>query len=128
MTAGLRLYRSPLREGESVYCLGNIEQGVYEDGNHKGEKKPKLESVRPSVLSDGRLCWDMADTEGNRALCQSLLPTIDAPPFAYSLDDVAVWPDDAVEVMSQGVGTHFEAKTVEVIAKKRGRKPKHMGK
>ena len=86
MDSGLiKLYRSPLLEGESVYTIGNIEQGVFEDGYHKGEKKPLLMSVKPTLTEDGRMLWTMMDTPGNRAYCASLLPQRENPPFAYSV-------------------------------------------
>lgn len=91
MAEGLiRLYRSPLLEGEPLYTIGNIEQGVFEDGVQKGEKKPKLHSLFPVVEEDGRLCWSMLDTEGNRAYCDSMLPKVENPPIAYSV----VYPGD----------------------------------
>jgi hypothetical protein len=73
-----------------VYTIGNIEQGVFEDGIHKGEKKPVLMSLKPSLTDGGRLLWEMLDTPGNRAFCASLLPQSENPPFAYSV----VYPDD----------------------------------
>jgi hypothetical protein len=95
MDSGLiKLYRSPLLEGESVYTIGNIEQGIFEDGNHKGEKKPLLMSVKATLTEDGRMLWTMTDTPGNRAYCASLLPQIDSPPFAYSV----VYPEDKESV------------------------------
>lgn len=86
MSGVLRLYRTPLREGEPIYSLGGIDQGFYADGVHKGDKKPQLQSVLPVVLEDGRLCWEILDSEENRSLCQALLPTLAIPPFAYSLE------------------------------------------
>jgi hypothetical protein len=86
MSTGLiKLYRTPLREGETVYTIGNIEQGIFEDGAHKGEKKPVLMSLKPSLMDDGRMLWEMLDTPGNRAYCASLLPQTENPPFAYSV-------------------------------------------
>lgn len=92
MDSGLiKLYRTPLREGESVYTIGNIEQGIFEDGNHKGEKKPLLMSLKATITEDGRLLWTMLDTPGNRAYCASHLPQSENPPFAYSV----VYPGEA---------------------------------
>ena len=92
MDSGLiKLYRSPLLEGEPVYTIGCIEQGRFEDGNHKGEKKPLLMSVKVTILEDGRLLWTMMDTEANRAYCATLLPQTENPPFAYSV----VYPGEA---------------------------------
>lgn len=87
----IKLYRSPLLEGEPVYTIGCIEQGRFEDGNHKGEKKPLLMSVKATILEDGRLLWTMMDTEANRAYCATLLPQTENPPFAYSV----VYPGEA---------------------------------
>lgn len=93
MSTGLiKLYRTPLREGESVYTIGNIEQGIFEDGIHKGEKKPVLMSLKPSLMDDGRMLWEMLDTPGNRAYCESMLPKTETPSFAYSV----VYPGDTV--------------------------------
>jgi hypothetical protein len=102
----IKLYRTPLREGETVYTIGNIEQGIFEDGYHKGERKPPIMSLKPSVLDDGRLLWEMMDTPGNRAYCESLLPKSENPPFAYSV----VYPGEAkvepkhIEPVKRGPG------------------------
>lgn len=98
MSTGLiKLYRTPLREGESVYTIGNIEQGVFEDGIHKGDKKPVLMSLKPRLVDDGRLLWEMLDTPGNRAYCAGLLPQTENPPFAYSV----VYPEDSEPVKTE---------------------------
>lgn len=84
-TGLIKLYRTPLRDGEPMYSIGNIEQGIFEDGIHKGEKKPVLMSLQPSFADDGRILWEMMDTEANRAYCVALLPQSENPPFAYSV-------------------------------------------
>lgn len=110
MDSGLiKLYRSPLRDGESVYTIGCIEQGFFEDGNHKGEKKPLLMSVKATITEDGRLFWTMMDTPGNRAYCATLLPQIENPPFAYSV----VYPGE--------VEAQAEVKPVENVKRGPGR-------
>jgi hypothetical protein len=108
MGSGLiKLYRTPLREGEPVYSIGNIEQGIFEDGNHKGEKKPLLMSLKPTLTEDGRMLWEMMDTPGNRAYCASLLPQRENPPFAYSV----VYPNDKeIEKSSDVKAEQEEAK------------------
>ena len=88
----LRLYRSPLREGEPLYTLSNIDQGIYVDGVHKDEKKPKRQSVFPVILPDGRMMWEMLDNEANRKFCEAHLPTSENPPFAYSMEAGDVKP------------------------------------
>lgn len=82
----IRLLRSPLREGEALYSLSNIDQGRYEIGDKKGDKKPKRQSVFPTILEDGRMCWEMLDSEENRKYCAAFLPTMENPPFAYSVE------------------------------------------
>ena len=111
----LHLYRSPLREGESVYTLGGIDQGAFSEGVHKGEKKPKLQSMFPEVMDDGRLCWRILDSEENRTLCQGLLPTLENPPFAYSVGEAPVTPEE-------GAGAFHAAIHEEAV--KRGRPKK----
>jgi hypothetical protein len=99
----IRLIRTPLREGESLYTLSNIDQGIYTDGVHKDERKPKRQSVFPVILPDGRMCWEMLDNKENRAFCEAHLPTSENPPFAYSMEvggvvpPVVVKPDPRIE-------------------------------
>lgn len=97
----IKLSRSPLLEGEPIYALGNIDQGMVMEGAHKGETKPKLQGMVPQVLEDGSLLWELLDSEMNRVLCKSLLPKKPNPPFAYSV----IYPEDVVK-------TEEAAKTV----------------
>lgn len=88
----IRLLRTPLREGEVSYALTNVDQGLFEDGAKKGEKMPRTHR-HASILEDGRMQWELPDTELNRKMVQSMLPTIDNPPFAYSVE----YPEDHMD-------------------------------
>lgn len=90
MGAGvIRLIRTPLREGEVVYGIGQIFVGVYTDGYLKGQDLPRPTRL-PTVLADGRLLWELPDNEQNRKLAEGFLPKIENPPFAYSVE----YPED----------------------------------
>jgi hypothetical protein len=86
MAAGvIRLLRTPLLEGEVPYAMTNVDQGLFVNGAKKGEKMPRTHR-KAEVLPDGRLVWELPDTEPNRQLAESLLPTTPNPPFAYSVE------------------------------------------
>lgn len=115
MTSGMiSLFRSPLLEGESVYTLSNIDQGYFTEGYKKGERKPARHNVIPKVLEDGRLEWEMMDTELNRAFCESLIPTLPDPVIAYSIG----YPEDEIP---EGVEFEIPGDAVQVVKKGRGR-------
>lgn len=82
----IRLFRSPLLKGEPLYALSGFDQGLYPDGAHKGERMPKRFNIMPTTMKDGRLMWEMMDTEENRAYCEALKPQSKNPPFAYSYE------------------------------------------
>jgi hypothetical protein len=81
----IRLLRTPLREGEEPYAITNVDQGLHKDGFKKGEKMP-LTHRHAQVLQDGRMLWELPNTDANRKLAESMLPTIPNPPFAYSVE------------------------------------------
>ena len=82
----MKLFRTPLRANEPVYALGNIDQGLVTSGDRKGEALPKLQSVLPKILEDGRLCWEMLDNDENHKLAALFLPQTENPPFTYSIE------------------------------------------
>jgi hypothetical protein len=82
----IRLYRSPLREGEPLYTLSEIDQGFFDSGERKGERRPKKQNLLPQVEEDGRLVWTMLDSEENRAYCTAFLPTTENPSAVYSFE------------------------------------------
>lgn len=108
----IRLYRSPLREGEPLYSLSNIDQGRYLFGEKKDEKMPKKQSVFPTILEDGRLCWEMLDSETNRKYCEAFLPQTQNPPVVYSVG----YPEDLISDSEE-----IEIETDAEPIKKRGR-------
>lgn len=88
----IRLFRTPLREGEPAYAICNVDQGLFVDGNKKGEKMPRTNRL-PTILEDGRMQWEIPDTEINRVMVKSMLPTSENPPFAYSVE----YPEDHLD-------------------------------
>jgi hypothetical protein len=88
----IRLLRTPLREGEPAYAITNVDQGLFVDGAKKGEKMPRTHR-HASILEDGRMLWELPDTELNRKLAESMLPTAENPPFAYSVE----YPEDYLD-------------------------------
>ena len=117
----LKLFRSPLREGESPYTLGGIDQGTYEEGIHAGEKRPKLLSLKPEVLEDGRMMWAMMDTPENRLYCEAMLPTTENPSVTYSIgtDEDDKGTEDEPEVIQIKDGNSPDVITLK--GKPRGR-------
>lgn len=121
----IRLLRTPLREGEISYAICNVDQGLFVDGAKKGEKMPRTHRL-PSILEDGRMLWELPDTEVNRKMVTSLLPTTENPPFAYSVE----YPEDAmtedeeheVPVEPEHV-PHADPQPAPLVRKVRGRRP-----
>lgn len=131
----IRLLRTPLRVGEPPYAICNVDQGLYVDGAKKGEKMPRthrLAQVLPSatledgtVVPDGRLLWELPDTEVNRAMVQSMLPTVENPPFAYSVEYPEDLLEDTEEIEVPGEAPHIphaDPQPAPPVRKVRGRK------
>lgn len=113
----LRLYRSPLKDGEPLYTLSNIDQGRWLEGVHKDEKKPKRQSVFPTVLEDGRLMWEMLDSVENRTYCAGFLSDAENPPFVYSVE----YPEDLI---SEDAEVEVQTDAEPIKKRGRGRPPK----
>lgn len=121
----IRLLRTPLREGEPPYAIVNVDQGLFLDGNKKGGKMPRTHR-HAQILPDGRMLWELPDTEINRNMAQSMLPTTPNPPFAYSVelpeDDLT--EDEEIEVPGEPVHVpHADPQPAPPVRKVRGRKP-----
>jgi hypothetical protein len=120
----IRLLRTPLREGEPSYAICNVDQGLYVDGAKKGEKMPRTHRL-PTILPDGRMQWELPDTELNRVLAKSMLPTKENPPFAYSVEypEDAMTEDEEHEVPGEAPHVpHADPQPVPPVRKVRGRK------
>jgi hypothetical protein len=122
----IRLLRTPLREGEPAYAISNVDQGLYVEGNKKGEKMPRT-FRHAQVLEDGRLLWELPDTEINRNMVNSMLPQIPNPPFAYSVEfpEDHLEEDEEHEVQGEALHVpHADPQPAPPVLKRRGRKPK----
>ena len=121
----IRLLRTPLREGEVSYAICNVDQGLYGDGPKKGEKMPRTHR-QVVILPDGRMLWELPDTELNRVMAQSMLPTTENPPFAYSVEypEDALTEDEEHEVPGEASHVpHADPQPAPPRRKVRGRKP-----
>lgn len=96
-TGAIRLIRTPLIDGETVYGIGNIFVGTYADGYLKGQDLPRP-TLLPTVLDDGRLLWELPDNEQNRKLVEGYLPTSDKSKFSFSVE----YPEDAGKPQGNG--------------------------
>lgn len=119
----IRLLRTPLREGEPPYALSNIDQGLFVDGNKKGEKMPRT-FRHAQILKDGRLLWELPDTEINREMVNTMLPTIPNPPFAYSVEFPSAVGKPKAPENSDGTGKVPPAAPPATEGKPKVRKPK----